>query len=201
MSLRSAVAAALFALLAILVAAGAFTGLDQWSVDHLMPGAHFRAGTPSVVDAIVPFSRVDWSSGWDVAVNVVALPGSFLVALALVGLRSRPLLVVLVACAAVEGLLKELLVRPALHHGPLHVVAFDSSFPSGHALRAVLLAIAFRPLLHDLAVAWAVAVLVLILLAGWHTPTDVAGGILLGLAGGGAAAALRARGLARPARA
>ena len=36
-----------FAALAIAVATGAFTGLDQWAVDHVMPGGRFGAGEPS----------------------------------------------------------------------------------------------------------------------------------------------------------
>jgi membrane-associated phospholipid phosphatase len=84
------------------------------------------------------------------------------------------------------------------------VVNFDSSFPSGHTLRIVLLVGALYPLLRGWVVAWAVAAVALILLAGWHVPTDVAGGLLLGalgLLGGRAAGALRARGLRRAARA
>jgi membrane-associated phospholipid phosphatase len=125
-----------------------------------------------------------------VAVNVVALPASFLVALAITAWRSRVLAVVLVVGTAVETICKHVLERPELHQGARHIAAFDHSFPSGHTLRTVLVAAAVaRPW----GAAWAAASIALIQLAGWHTPTDIAGGILLGLAGLLGARALRGR--------
>jgi len=187
-----------FAALAVAVATGAFTGLDQWAVEHLMPGGSFTGGEPSLLDALVPFAGTHWDSAWSVLVNVAAAPASFLVALAIVAWRSRVLAALLVVAVGVETLCKELLTRPELHHGARHVVAFDDSFPSGHALRAVLVAGA---LASPWAAAWAVAAVALLQLAGWHTPTDIVGGLLLGasalLARGRAARALRGRRLAR----
>ena len=187
-----------FAALAVAVAAGGLTGLDQWAVDHAMPGGSFTGGEPSLLDALVPLAGTHWGSVWSVLVNVVAAPASFLVALALVTWRSRVLGALLVAAVAVETLLKDVLTRPELHHGAQHVVAFDNSFPSGHTLRAVIVAGA---LASPWAGAWAVATIVLLQLAGWHTPTDIAGGLLLGasalLARGRAARALGGRRLAR----
>jgi len=187
-----------FAALAVAVATGAFTGLDQWAVEHLMPGGSFTGGEPSLLDALVPFAGTRWDSAWSVLVNVAAAPASFLVALAIVAWRSRVLAALLVVAVGGETLCKELLTRPELHHGARHVVAFDDSFPSGHALRAVLVAGA---LASPWAAAWAVAAVALLQLAGWHTPTDIVGGLLLGasalLARGRAARALRGRRLAR----
>jgi hypothetical protein len=51
-----------------------------------------------------------------------------------------------------------------------------------------------------LAIVWAIASLTLVLLAGWHTPTDIAGGLLLAalaLLGARCAGALRGRGFPR----
>jgi membrane-associated phospholipid phosphatase len=187
----------LFAALAIAVAAGAFTGLDQWGVDHLMPGGSFTGGKTSLLDSLIPLAGTHWDSAWSVLVSVVTVPASFFVSLAIVAWRSRVLAALLVAAVAVETLCKETLTRPELHHGARHVVAFDDSFPSGHTLRAVLVAGAIAS---PWATAWAVAAIVLLQLAGWHTPTDVAGGLLLGasalLARGGAARALGRRRLA-----
>jgi membrane-associated phospholipid phosphatase len=199
--------AGVFAALAVLVAAGAFTGIDQWAVDHLMPGARFTPSTTSLAADALPLRHVRWHDPWQAAVNIVALPASFLLALALIAWRSRRLAVALVACVAVEVLCKEVLERPALYADGQHVTGFDSSFPSGHTLRIVLLALAFRPLLGRWAAAWAAVAIALVVLAGWHTPSDVAGGLLLGLLGGvaavrgRAAGALRARRLGRPSRA
>ena len=69
-----------FAALAIAVALGAFTGLDQWAVAHVMPGRRFTGGEPSLLDALIPLAGTHWSSAWSVLVNVVTLPASLLVA-------------------------------------------------------------------------------------------------------------------------
>jgi membrane-associated phospholipid phosphatase len=191
---RFAFACLSFAALAVAVAAGAFTGIDQWAVDHVMPGGHFSGRQPNLLDALVPLAGTHWGSAWSVAAAVVAIPASLLVALALTAWRSRPVAALVIAGTAVEALCKKALSRPPLHHGTLHVVAFDDSFPSGHTLRVVLVAAAFAS---PLAAAWAVLAVVLIQLAGWHTPSDILGGLLLALLGLLGARALRGRRLLR----
>lgn len=210
-----------FAALAVLVATGALTGIDQWSVDHLMPGGTFTNEENGVADALIPLYGVHWNNGWSIAANIVTLPAAFLISLLLVARRSRPLAVALVAATAVETLCKHVLTRPALYDGAHHITGFDSSFPSGHTVRTVILAAAFlsplaaeggrsfRPGVGGLAagasslgvVAWALASLVLLQLGGWHTPSDIAGGLVLAalalLGARSAARALRARGLLR----
>jgi membrane-associated phospholipid phosphatase len=189
---------ALFAALAVLVAAGAFTGIDQWAVDHLMPGATFSTEDNGILGSIVPLYGAHWDNPWSAAADIVTLPAAFVISLVLVAWRSRAAALLLVAATAVETLCKHVLDRPALYDGAHHVTAFDSSFPSGHTLRTVILAGVF---LSPLAAAWAVASIVLLQLAGWHTPSDIAGGIVLGLlallGARRAAGALRARGLLR----
>lgn len=185
-----------FAVLAILVAVGAATGLDRWAIAHEMPGAHFTTNEASLAAALVPLYHTHWHDAWSVAVNVVTLPASFLVALVLVALRSRRLAVALVLATAVETLCKHVLTRPELHQGA-HISAFDASFPSGHTIRTVIVAAAFA---HPLTGLWAAVSILLLQLAGWHTPTDILGGVLLGLLAvllGGGARALGARRLAR----
>lgn len=184
-----------FAALAVLVSAGACTGLDQWAVDRLMPGAVFTSSEAGLAEALIPLYHTQWDNPYSVAANVVTLPASFVVSLVLVALRSRRLAVLLVAATAVETLCKHVLTRPELDAG--HLTAFDASFPSGHTIRTVILAGAFA---HPLTALWAVCAIVLLQLAGWHTPTDILGGVLLGLLAlllGGGARALRARRLAR----
>lgn len=183
-----------FAALAVLVATGTLAGVDQWSVDHLMPGGRFTGGAPTVGDALIPLKETHWDSGWSIAVNIVTLPASFLIALALVAWRSRLLAAALLVAVAIEVLCKHVLARPDLHHGTLHVVAFDQSFPSGHTLRTVIVAAALGG---PLALVWAVVSVVLLQLAGWHTPSDIAGGLLLGALALLGARALRGRRLPR----
>jgi membrane-associated phospholipid phosphatase len=192
-----------YATLAVLVAAGAFTGVDQWAVEHLMPSASFHHGRPGLLETALPLLHQRFDSPLAVAADIVTLPAAALVSLAIVVAASRVAGLSLVAAWAagslVELLCKHVLVRPALYDGTFHVVAFDSSFPSGHALRAVLVACAVTrmwPRARGAAIVWVVASVVLLQLAGWHTPTDLAGGLLLGglaLLGGRRAGALRAR--------
>lgn len=183
-----------FVALCVLVAVGVLGGLDQWSVDHLMPGATFTNEESSLVDALVPLWGTHWSNGWSVAAAVVTLPASFFVALALTAWRAPALAVAVIAGTAVETILKHVLTRPSLHHGALHITGFDGSFPSGHTLRTVLVAALVA---QPLGAAWAAASIVVLELDGWHTPTDIAGGLLLGLLGLLGARALRGRRLAR----
>ncbi len=201
MPTRSAVVvAALYAALAALVAAGTFTGLDQWAVEHAMPGAHFHAKQVSLLDSLFPFVGAHTRSGWGLAVNLVTLPAGAVVSLAILALlRQWTLAAVCIAADLVELLCKHVLTRPALHAGRFHIVPFDSSFPSGHALRTVIVAAALAaawPRARALVAVWACASIALLLLAGWHTPSDLAGGGVLGglaLLGARGAGALRAR--------
>jgi membrane-associated phospholipid phosphatase len=194
-----------YATLAALVAAGAFTGVDQWAVEHLMPSASFHHGGPGWLEAAFPLLHQRFDSPLAVAADIVTLPAAALVSLVIVVAAWRVaglglgLVAAWAAGSAVELLCKHVLVRPALHDGTFHVVAFDSSFPSGHALRAVLVAYAVTrmwPRARGAAIVWVAVSVALLQLAGWHTPTDLAGGLLLGglaLLGGRRAGALRAR--------
>ena len=92
--------------------------------------------------------------------------------------------------SVVEVVCKGMITRPALYvtapEGPYHVSGFDSSFPSGHAMRAALLTAivaATWPGLRWLVLAWLAAVLVTLGLNGVHTPTDILGGLLLRVRG------------------
>jgi membrane-associated phospholipid phosphatase len=112
----------------------------------------------------------------------------------------------LVLATAIEVVTKHALVRPPLYRDGMHIVAFDSSWPSGHAARAAIIAgvaaVAW-PRLRGVLALWLVATVALLELAGIHTPTDLAGGLLLAvLFGVGAleaerSGALRRRAVAR----
>jgi membrane-associated phospholipid phosphatase len=177
----------------VLVAAGELSGLDQWAIDHAMPGARFTGGKPSVLDALIPLHHVRWTGGLHLAAELVTLPAAIVPATLLVALcctaiggkRGVALAALYVLGNAIEELTKSTLTRPALHHGSLHLAAFDNSYPSGHTLRAVLLAAAIgiaRPRFRAPAAAGAVCVLVMLELAGLHVPSDIAGGLLLAAA-------------------
>ena len=198
MSLRSTALGltAGLAALAALVAAGALNGLDQWSIDHLMPGPPGYRSEPSIGEALVPLYHSSWTTGLDVAANIVTLPAQALLSSLLAGVccvvlwrRGRRHVALVWAAAwilanAIEVLGKATLTRPPLHAQGHHVLAFDSSFPSGHTLRAVLLVAlvsATWPSTRRWLVVWGAAALVLLELNGFHVPTDIAGGLLLAL--------------------
>ena len=186
--------AAGYAAFAVLVAAGALTRVDQWAVDHVLVRVPGAGGPPTLLEAAVPAYHVSWNDPFDVVATLVTLPAQALLASLLLGAcclvwwrrgdRSAALAWVAgwVAANAVEVLCKSLLARPLLHGHGLPLDAFRSSFPSGHTLRAVLLATAaasLRPALRAWVAAWAAAVLLLLVLDGLHVPSDVAGGLLL----------------------
>ena len=187
MSRRSAAelaAAGGYAALAVLVAAGSATRLDQWAIDHAMPFAHIRANRrPTMLEALVPLLHANFGAASAVVGDVVTVPASFLLSLAIVvACRRWSYLALWAAANVVEELCKTTLTRPPLYRHGLHLLGFDNSFPSGHTLRTVIVAAAVAaafPAARAVAWTWAVASLVVIELAGYHVPTDIAGGLLL----------------------
>jgi membrane-associated phospholipid phosphatase len=198
----SAALAAAYAALAVLVATGAVNGLDRWSVDHLMPGLGDATVAPSKTEAVVPLLHAGWDTPLAVLGNVVTLPaqaviGSVLAAVCWFVLarrgRTRAALAWLgawIAANGIEVLCKSVLSRPLLDHDGAPLWGFQSSWPSGHTLRSVLLAAtvaAAWPRASRWVAAWAAASLVLLELDGFHVPTDIAGGLLLALLAAGPA--------------
>lgn len=186
----AAALAAAFAALAGLVAAGALTFVDRWAMLHAMPDASFTGGKPTFLKAVVPLWRVPWQGPVDVVTNLVTVPAAFLVATVVVGaacraLRGRAALLlaaVYVAANAIEAVVKSALTRPPLVVGGLHVAGFDNSFPSGHTIRTVLLAVAVAaawPRAARAIAVWALCSLAMIEIGAMHVPSDIAGGLLL----------------------
>lgn len=190
-------AAAGFAALAGLVASGAATGLDQWACDHAMPFAGRPGPPPTFLESLVPLLHASWRPLGVAVAQIVTLPGQVVVSFLLVVLVARRLrapswVAAWLVASGVELICRHVLTRPALYRGGVHATSFDSSWPSGHALRCALVAAVLAaawPRLRGLFAAWLVAAVVLLVLAGFHTPTDVVGGLLLALLAGTAAAA------------
>lgn len=179
-----------FAALAALVGRGSLTTVDPWAVRHAMPGAHFTGATPSLADAVIPLWGERWHGAVAVLTNVLTAPGAVLIAAGVVALVCRKvggraavaLGAVFVTGNVVEEIVKSTLTRPPLYAHGLHLVAFDSSYPSGHTIRIVVLAFAVGmawPRLRIAATAWATATVVFLELGGWHVPSDILGGLLL----------------------
>ncbi|HEY5294088.1 MAG TPA: phosphatase PAP2 family protein [Gaiellaceae bacterium] len=198
----AALSAALFVALAALVAAGSLTVVDQYAVHHLMPGLYpYFSHEAMLHEATVPIAsagnpnRIVNRIADAATIPAGAVIATFLFAVvaaagALARRRTPRMtaywLLAYVAGNAVEVLGKLTLERPALTTGSLwgsaQVWKFDSSFPSGHTIRTLLLAalvgLTFSHL-RLLAAVWAAAVLVLLEAAGTHTPTDIVGGFLV----------------------
>ena len=190
----AAVAAASFAALAGLVSAGSLTGIDQWANDHAMPWAAFPGPPPTVLEGLVPLYRADLGTWPRATAALVTLPGqvavSFVLVLGAAGLLRRhgrvdaavAWVAAWAAGTAIEGVCKHVLVRPPLVRHGVHVVAFDTSWPSGHTIRAAVVALALAaavPAARLPLALWYVSVPVLLVAVGAHTPSDVAGGLLL----------------------
>ena len=177
----------------MLVAEGTLTGVDRWAIGHAMPAAALTGATPTLLGGLVPLLDATWSPAGQAATNVVTLPDAFLLSTALVAvaclrLRNRRAVFVALAFAAAnatEEVTKTALTRPALYHHGLHVAGFDNSFPSGHALRTVLVAYAVAiawPRVRWWVAAWAACSIASIELGGMHVPSDIAGGLLIATA-------------------
>jgi membrane-associated phospholipid phosphatase len=198
----SAALAAAYAALAVLVATGAANGLDQWSVDHLMPGLGGSSTGPTKTEAVVPLLHANWGRPLDYVANIVTVPAQAVIGTVLAAAcwlvlarrgRTHAALawaVAWIAANGIEALCKSVLARPLLHHSGAPLWAFQSSWPSGHTLRSVLLAVtvaAVWPAAGRWVAAWAAASLVLLEVGGIHVPTDIAGGLLLALLAAGLA--------------
>jgi membrane-associated phospholipid phosphatase len=190
----------LFAALGTLVAAGALNPLDQWACDHLMPWAGKPGPPPTFLESLVPLFHAGWHPAGVAVTQIVTLPGQVLVSLGLIAagawkLRAPAWIVAWLGATAVEFGIRHVLMRPALYRDGVHLTAFDSSWPSGHALRCALVAAVLWtawPRLRWPLVAWLAGCVVLLEIAGFHTPTDVVGALLLALLAGRAVGSARA---------
>jgi membrane-associated phospholipid phosphatase len=210
------VAAAAFAALAGLVASGVTTGLDQWAANHAMPLAGRPLPPPTSLESIVPLLHAPFHPLGVGVTQIVALPGQVLFSLLLVLIAARRLWTLgqveaavcwtaawLVA-VAVELVFRHTLTREPLYRDGVRLMAFDSSWPSGHALRCAVVAAALAaawPRLRIPLAIWLATLVVLLEVAGLHTPTDLVGGLLLATAAAAGAVALERSGLLRRPRA
>jgi membrane-associated phospholipid phosphatase len=223
LSLRLGAGSAVFLLLALLVEWGAFTHLDQFAVDHLMPWLHPGAKPGGGLSGLVqPFGA--GTGGWCIFFDLWNYPCSVLVSGLVVGLvavsclRSRrPAAAAVIASAwvignGVELLGKHFLTRPPLYGElrghPVEIEAYVNSFPSGHMIRGILVVAALSlvlPRARGVLLLWLAPVGPFLVISSAHTVSDVLGGLVAGAVLAGAARALaaspgleaRARGLAQ----
>lgn len=189
---------AAFIALSWLVVAGGCTRIDQYAVDHLMARVGTGPTHNSLWLAFRPYPG--GGSASEIAFNVWTFPASVLVSAAVLALccvvlerrgRRRAAAAWVVAWLVANGIEvagKGLLHRPALwavvNGMRVHVVGFDTSFPSGHTARAFVVAFmvaAVWPRIAWAAGLWAAGTCVLLVVSGDHTPSDIVGGVLAAL--------------------
>ncbi|HKU57622.1 MAG TPA: phosphatase PAP2 family protein [Gaiellaceae bacterium] len=177
-----------------------------------MPLAGRPSSPPSSLESIVPLLHAAFHPAGVAVAQIVTLPGQVIVSFLLVCVAARRLWThgrtaaavswpaAWLCAVAVEVVCRRSLSRPALYRGGVHLVALDMSWPSGHALRCSLVAAALGaawPRLRPVLAIWLAAAVVLLELAGFHTPTDVVGGLLLAMIAAAGAAELERSGLLR----
>jgi membrane-associated phospholipid phosphatase len=165
---------------------------------------------PTLAESVVPLLHASFHPLGAGVAQIVTLPGQAAISLLLVAaaawkLRRATWIAAWLVAVGVELVFRHAMTRPALYRHGIHLVAFDSSWPSGHALRCAIAAGALAtawPRLRIVLGIWLVPAVVLLELAGFHTPTDVAGGLLLATVSGAGVVALERSGLLgrRPAR-
>jgi membrane-associated phospholipid phosphatase len=183
--------------LTMLVKRGHLARFDQYSVSHWMPWLEPTPTISGLHGLLTPETR---RATWGTVVALSTFPASIVVSgsliLAVVVLlwvrgRRRSSIVLLdiwIAADVIELLGKHLVTRPTLHettwgyHGVL--AGLRDSLPSGHVIRALVLATALAALgrAGRLAYLWALAVPVGVVTIGDHTPTDAAVGLAVGIA-------------------
>jgi membrane-associated phospholipid phosphatase len=179
-----------------LVHSGRFQHFDQYSVSHLMPWLE-PVHHHSALKFALPEHR---GAGWGTLVALVTYPASLPISIAIVALcalllvrRGRSTAAFDICITFVWGNViafigKATIERETLHqtswgrHGYTH--GFDQSLPSGHTIRAILVAMAISEVARAgrLAYLWALAVPPALVAIGDHTPTDVFAGLGVGFA-------------------
>lgn len=182
---------AAFVTLGVLVQATDFDRLNSFAIRHLQPIApgHGHPRLNDVAEAIV-------SPGAPAASALIIAMSAVLLWRRGRGREAVAWPLAYIAAIALEVICKLLIQQHRSGVWQGFGLTFDSSFPSGHMLRAILIAgavSALWPRLRPLLAVWCVLVAICMLVTGFHLPTDIAGGILAGMALATAADAARVR--------
>jgi membrane-associated phospholipid phosphatase len=182
-----------FLVLGWLVSRGELTGLDTYALRHWMEtGEAYTTSPTNRFGDLLGYSATSFHLGRALRVPASTTLSSLLVVLlaAVLWRRGRRGAAVLwlVAFGVVslaEGAGKWLIARPpvyAMVGGTMRPAGFLHSFPSGHTARAAIiaaLATAAWPRLWPVFAAWVFVVAVSLEIDAVHTPSDIAGGLLL----------------------
>jgi membrane-associated phospholipid phosphatase len=177
-----------------------------------MPLAGTPGAPPTFLESLVPLYHPSFQPLGVAVAEIVTLPGQVVVSFLLVVTAAAALWrrgrqaaaiawpAVWLLAVAVELAFRHTLTRPPVYRHGVHLVAFDASWPSGHALRSAIAAAALGaawPRVRPLLAIWLATAVVLLELAGFHTPTDLAGGLLLATVAAVGAVELERSGLLR----
>lgn len=170
----SAALASAFILLTVLVETGVTAGIDRRGVEHLSPLADSNWSLlTSFADPLVT------AAVFGAAFLVLRSRGATTAAWAWVAALAIGLLVEVVCKATID----QIAFSP--EERVFDVFSLAKSYPSGHAMRAVLLAgvgTAVAPRFARIWIAYAAFVGVWVVVSGMHLVTDAVGGVLLGSA-------------------
>jgi membrane-associated phospholipid phosphatase len=186
-----------FGAVAWLVVAGKLQWLDEYAVQHWMPDFAPNPSNGLDLDGLWrPFAAsAPW---WEKLLSLWTYPASFFVSALVFGggayylwRHGRPRAAAIwvgawLAGNAIEYIGKHTLGRPPLHlteHGVrTPIPSFHESFPSGHTIRAVLVAALvvslWRPARAP-ALVWVALTLAFLVVTAAHTPSDILGGLLV----------------------
>lgn len=184
--------AAAFILLAVLVDAGVLSGIDSFATRHLMPW-RLPDEEWEFFGPLFSYHGHGFDIRQIVRAPASAAPSAVIVAAgcAYLWIRGSRLvsslwLTAFLVGAAVEGFCKHVITKPppeAIRDGAIvELTGFATSFPSGHALRAALIAAVLAccwPRATPFLVAWVIVVGIVTELYTIHTPSDIIGGYLL----------------------
>jgi len=195
-----AVTTTVLVIFTVVVLTGGTTGIDDWALNHVMPGVRYGSGSGivTIVGLWRPFPLdALW---WGKVLDAYLYPASFfismlivLIACAVMARRGRRVAAVLwlgawLGANALELFGKVALERPGVTWidagRPSHLSSFDNSYPSGHVARGLVVAAVVSyvyPRLGLVVAAWVVLVPAALVVAGDHTVSDVVGGALVGL--------------------
>jgi membrane-associated phospholipid phosphatase len=192
------VTAVAFVILAVLVWVGALAPIDQYAVDHWMPS--FQPSNGSTTSDLAHQFYPHLGNSLQAFCNLWTFPASGVISGALVAVgcgvlarRGQPAAGLAWAAAWVVANLAEVVGKHFLHRPALHAMlngmrvsfgSFDHSFPSGHALRAVVTATVLATVWRRAALPallWTLVTLPALVVGAAHTPSDVVGGVLVAL--------------------
>lgn len=178
------------ALTATLVATGVLATVDKFAVGHLMPWLEVRHHPLVTIGSLTlpSFDPPAANAALELWTYPAALVPSLVLVLVAASRLARADAIVWCAlwCAgnAVELAGRLTLHKPALYHHHVQISTFDTSLPSGHTIRSLIVAGAVAAAWRSgrAAYVWAATVPFGLVATGAHTPTDVVAGILIAVA-------------------